>query len=112
MIRTLKTNVSALVPAAALHIARGSTGGWSVDATSRFIGELACEDAKPLYPSRRRQSSQQVIAWVEKALVAADPPMSASAALRQFRGQGFAFEQKRFHRIYRQVLAALDAERT
>lgn len=110
MIRALQTNVSALIPAAALHIGRATREGWSADAAGRFISDLASENLKPIYPSRRQQSSHRILAWVESALVAADPPMSASAALRRFRGQGFACEQKRFHRIYRQVLTALGKE--
>lgn len=108
MVRPLKTNVSALVPAAALHISRAMTGAWSTRTVGERIAGLIEDDAKPLYPTRRRQSPEQVSSWLMTVLAGDDPPSSANAALRRFRGEGLAFEQKRFHRLFRSALAARD----
>jgi len=62
------------------------------------------EEAPPrLYPQRKKQSQDEARAWIQAALDSDDPPTSATAALRRFRGEGLGHEQKRFTRIFREI---------
>ncbi len=64
-------------------------------------------DDQPLYPKRQKCSPADVHKWILDAMESADPPSSRSEALRRFRDAGFAFEQKRFGRVYQDVLEEL-----
>jgi len=111
MVRSLGTNVSALAPAAALRGLSQIGAGGSIEALTQIVGNLITADAPPLYPKRQRQTPDQVEAWIRTSLEGSKPPMSASAALRRFRDQGLAFEQKRFHQLFRVVLEDVGAHR-
>ena len=58
---------------------------------------------KPTYPKRQSRTEDQARAWIVTALSGSNPPTSGSAALRAFRDAGFAYEQKRFGRLFREV---------
>lgn len=107
MVRALETNVGALAPKAA-HFALGQMEfPWPLETVREAVRGLVADDAPPLYPVRERQTPQQVDRWIRQALEAADPPGSATAALRRFRASGRAFEQKHFHRRYRAIVAEM-----
>lgn len=71
-----------------------------------LIGQLPVEHLKPLYPKRRRCTEDEVREWVLDAIASSEPPGSPTAALRQFRNSGFAYEQKKFCRLFRMVVEA------
>ncbi|MED5370933.1 MAG: hypothetical protein VX899_07980 [Myxococcota bacterium] len=77
------------------------------DNLRRLLAPLVDPDAPPLYPKRKKRTPEEVEAWILRAWSQKTPPTSATAALRRFRAEGNAFEQKRFSSIYR----ALDAQR-
>lgn len=102
MIRQLGTNVSALAPKAATFVLEGGRAE-NAELRRRFE-QLEVEDEAALYPVRKKQTPQEVAEWLRSALATAEPPTSATAALRAFRASGRAFEQKRFHRLFREVV--------
>jgi len=102
MVRRLGTNVSALAPKAAAFALAGGAG--ELGRVHRRLATLMADSEQPLYPSREKQTPDQVAAWLRAALASDEPPTSATAALRSFRGSGRAFEQKRFHRLFHQVV--------
>ena len=63
-----------------------------------------CIDALPapvaLYPKRTRLGSEHAVRWLQVALASEGAPTSASGALRRYRNEGFALEQKAFHRLF------------
>ena len=69
-----------------------------------LLEEVRKAAPKELFPKRKRQTEDQVADWIRKARTGDHPPTSASAALRRFRDEGFAFEQKRFGRLFRSLL--------
>ena len=101
MVRRLGTNVGALAPRAASYLVTRAGGTTDIKGIHRFLSELSLAEEPPLYPVRARQSRDQVVAWLEAARRGPAPPSSATAALRRFRDSGLAFEQQRFHRLYR-----------
>lgn len=56
-----------------------------------------------MYPTRTRQSAEDVRRWIRDALESEDPPTSATSALRRFRSQGLGHEQKRFASLFREL---------
>lgn len=70
-----------------------------------LVDPLIDRDAPPLYPKRTRCSPEEVRAWILAAWVSSTPPSSATGALRMFRASGNGFEQKRFNRLYKALLA-------
>lgn len=103
MVRRLGTNVGALAPSAANYILARAGGTTDLAGIHRLLRDLSPVEEPPLYPVRARQSPAQVVGWLETALRGPEPPGSATAALRRFRDSGRAFEQKRFHRLYREA---------
>ena len=103
MVRRLGTNVGALAPSAANYLLARAGGTADLAGIHRLRADLSSAEEPPLYPVRARQSPAQVVAWLETALKGPEPPGSATAALRRFRDSGRAFEQKRFHRLYREA---------
>ena len=71
----------------------------------------ACIDALPapvaLYPKRARLGTEHAVRWIHAALAAEGAPTSASGALRRYRGEGFALEQKAFHRLFDDILSVV-----
>ncbi len=110
MVRALGVNVSALAPAAAFR-ALSQVGGASAEKVAQIVETFVPAGAPPLYPKRRRQTPEQVEAWIRRRMQGLEPPTSASAALRLFRDEGLAFEQKRFHRLYRAIIEDLGRAR-
>lgn len=104
MVRELGTNVAALAPATASHVLGASVGFSATSELRQRAAQLIPEGAAPLYPQRRRQTLDEVRAWLRSRLEGPDPPGSATSALRQFRGSGRAFEQKRFHKVFHDVV--------
>lgn len=51
---------------------------------------------------RRRLGDDEIRAWIEA--IAARQAVSATAALRRYRGEGYACEQSRFGRLYHEVV--------
>ena len=51
---------------------------------------------------RQRGSDREIKAWIR--VLAAHRTISASAALREYRSHGYACEQNRFGRLYREVV--------
>lgn len=109
MVRSLGTNVSALAPTAALRALSRVEAQESIGAVAKVVETFVAADAPPLYPKRQRQTPDQVEAWIRRSIKATEPPTSASAALRRFRDEGLAFEQKRFHQLYRELLEEIGA---
>ena len=103
MVRRLGTNVGALAPGAASYLLARAHGTADIAGIHRLLEDLSPVGEPPLYPVRARQSPPQVVAWLETVLRGPEPPASATAALRRFRDSGLAFEQKRFHRLYRET---------
>lgn len=102
MTRVLRCNVSALAPSALLYCLEGLGEGavFTVEHARRRLATACAEDTPALYPKRVRRTPEQVSEWLVEELGGGDAPGSATAALRRFRAQGFAFEQKRFHRLF------------
>ncbi|TNE90381.1 MAG: hypothetical protein EP330_08680 [Deltaproteobacteria bacterium] len=69
----------------------------------QVMADVLEEAPATTYPKRLRQHEWQVENWVREALASETPPTSASAALRQFRDAGFAYEQKKFGRLFRRI---------
>lgn len=109
MARPLGVGVSAIAPAAACHILEVSNGQWDLGAFRRALGTLVPDGAPKLYPTRTKHSVEEVRLWLKAALAAEAPPSSASAALRTFRGEGRGFEQKHFHRLFREATSRQEA---
>jgi hypothetical protein len=107
MVRALGTNVGALAPSAARFAFQQGEAPLRAPEVGEAIRGLITENAPPLYPVRQRQTPQQVDQWIRRALRAADPPGSATAALRRFRDSGLAFEQKHFHRRFRAIVGEM-----
>lgn len=102
MVRELGSNVGALAPKAAAFAFPEPTTDLAT-ARARF-GQLDSVQDRALYPVRQKQSPEQVVEWLGVVLDGEEPPTSASAALRAFRASGRAFEQKRFHRLFHEVM--------
>ncbi len=68
-----------------------------------YLQEVRLASPERLFPKRIRQTEEQAAAWIRGAKSSDAPPASASAALRRFRDAGFAFEQKRFGRLFRSL---------
>ncbi|MCB9759485.1 MAG: hypothetical protein H6739_06565 [Alphaproteobacteria bacterium] len=79
-------------------------------AVRKMVAPLADPDAPPLYPKRIRRSPEEVRRWILAALAGEDPPTSATGALRRFRGEGNAFEQKRFGRLYHELVLSQEVD--
>ena len=105
MVRPLKTNVGALAPAAARHLLSSTPSPWAPSALRTAAKALVPSAAPPLYPVRERQTEEQVRDWLKTLAATSTLPSSATAALRLFRNDGRAFEQKRFHRLYHSVVS-------
>ncbi len=75
-----------------------------------LIAQLPVDHLKPLYPKRRRCTEDEVREWILDALASSDPPGSATAALRQLRNGGLAYEQKKFSRLFRSVIQTQQEE--
>lgn len=107
MVRNLATNVGALAPAAARHLLIPTDAPWEPSRLQSAAKAMVSDAAPPLYPVRRRQTEDQVRNWLEALAATSALPASATAALRQFRDDGRAYEQKRFHRLYHAVVSDL-----
>jgi hypothetical protein len=70
-----------------------------------LLEEVRTRSPERLYPKRLRQTEGQVENWIRAALLSEQPPLSASAALKQFRAAGLACEQKHFGRLFRTLQA-------
>jgi len=105
MVRLLGTNVAALAPAAACHVLGGSNPFSATQPLRQRAALLLPPDAPPLYPRRERQTTEEVRTWLLARLEGPDAPRSATAALRQFRNSGRGFEQKRFHKVFQDIVA-------
>lgn len=57
----------------------------------------------PLYPKRERRGRAHAFGWLGAAIASDRPPNSASEALRLYRHEGFAYEQKAFHHLFAEV---------
>lgn len=55
------------------------------------------------YPIRTKQTEEEVAKWIVESKLRDQPPTSASAALRLFRDEGFAFEQRRFGHLFKAI---------
>lgn len=108
MVRPLRTNVGGLSPAAATHLLKEVGRPWDGRSLREAAATLVGPESPPLYPTRQRQTAHQVATWLREQLRSADRPSSATAALRRFRASGRAFEQKRFHRAFRDCVAELE----
>ncbi len=106
MVRRLGTNVGALAPTAAQYLLSKAGGATDISRIHRLLGDLSSPNEAPLYPVRSRQTPAQVAEWLEAVIGSPAPPSSATAALRAFRASGRAFEQKHFHRLYREITEA------
>jgi hypothetical protein len=71
-------------------------------ALAELLGQLARRTA-PLYPRRERMGRAHAVAWIDNAIASGRPPISASEALRRYRDGGFAYEQKAFHVLFKEV---------
>jgi hypothetical protein len=113
MVRTLGTNTSGLLIAGVKRCLDSGSGEtlYTVSA-NETLAPLRDQDAPPLYPKRERQSEALVRQWIQAALSSPEPPTSASAALRRFRDEGLAFEQKHFGRVFRDVVATESVQGT
>ena len=60
----------------------------------------------------KKQTEQQVLTWLHSELTAKSLPSSATAALREFRKQGFGFEEKRFRKLYKSAITKVSEEST
>jgi hypothetical protein len=69
-----------------------------------LIKPLQQFDDTPLYPKRKKCTEDEVRAWILDAWETSDPPSSKTEALRRFRSSGLGFEQKRFGRVYQQLV--------
>lgn len=107
MVRELGTNVSALAPAVAIHCAQAMGEEIDHEGCRAFLAQVVPDGAPGLYPKRRRCVEEEVRQWLLASLASNEPPSSATAALRAFRQQGFAFEQKRFHRLFHAVVTTM-----
>jgi hypothetical protein len=110
MVRELGTNVSALAPAAAIRCAMAMGNEIDHDGCRAVMAQLVPDGAPALYPKRRRCDEDEVRQWLRMSLASPAPPSSATVALRAFRQQGMAFEQKRFHRLFHDVVATRTKE--
>lgn len=110
MVRELGTNVSALAPAAAARCVPAMGERIDHDGCRALLSQLVPDGAPALYPNRRRCSEDEVRLWLSESLASSGSPTSATAALRAFRQQGLAFEQKRFHRLFHDVVANTPVE--
>jgi len=87
------------------HVVRQAQGPGDVTPghARRLLEDVQKAAPDILYPKRQRQTEDQAAEWIRQASKRTDAPTSASAALRQFRNEGFAFEQKRFGRLFRSL---------
>lgn len=99
----LGANVSALAPVVARHCLRDVRSTLDHDALRAIAATLLVGAIGPVYPKRARQTHAEVRAWIRDQLTQADPPSSATVALRRFREAGLAFEQRAFHYDFHQV---------
>lgn len=67
-----------------------------------LLSQLTPRDT-PLYPKRERLGCAHATAWIASAVASTSPSLSASEALRRYRDEGFAYEQKAFHRLFAEV---------
>lgn len=84
-----------------LQLSRGPDDWLSDDHLQRW-NSWALEARHKEVFTRRRGSDSEIQAWLQA--MAADNPMSATWALREYRRQGNACEQSRFARLYREVV--------
>lgn len=105
----LRGNAGQSTLAALLYVLRDSPA--DADLTRPAVEErlgLLARRGTPLYPKRDRLGGDHARGWIDAAIGSDDPPRSASEALRRYRQQGFAFEQKAFHRLFAEVAEATE----
>lgn len=100
-------NAASLAPAVAKHAIQSTTTSLDHALYRRRAAALLNGAAPTAFPKRERQTPAQVRAWIRARLIEANPPTSASTALRQFRDAGLAHEQRAFHEAFHQVQASL-----
>ncbi len=66
------------------------------------LSQLARRET-PLYPKRERRGLTHARQWIGTAIASGTPRLSASEALRRYRQEGFAYEQKAFHRLFAEI---------
>lgn len=76
-------------------------------AVSAALTELARTQPAPAVFSRRQLSDAEVAAYISRSL-AADPTASATRLLRMLRDSELACEQRRFYRLYRDLVGGAD----
>jgi hypothetical protein len=82
-----------------------ATGRLDRHAVEQHLQELPVQSG-PVYPVRDRLGREHLRIWLTSALASGAPPQSASEALRRYRNEGFAFEQKAFHREFAEMVQA------
>ena len=105
MSRVLGGAVGSLTAAALAYCIASAKSETDMD-TSSIVAQMADvlrQSPTQTYPKRAKRTEAEVRHWLSEALSSPSPPGSASAALRRFRNAGFAFEQKRFGRLFREI---------
>lgn len=79
---------------------------WTPSSVRTLLEDMPVLDG-PVYPSRQRMGDGHALEWLGRSLRSANPPKTASEALRRYRGEGFALEQRRFHGLFAATKAGL-----